>query len=122
MDISRLPLAPPGRPATFYNQLARNTVGTVEAVEVVQTMRAGRRAESAYEHVVQGELLQRERSGFQSTQGFISERNFDRAQAAGTAASGAGYQTRAALNHYMKHSQPETPVDLTPGSSVNLFV
>jgi len=117
MDISRLPLASPGRPATYFRQPQAAT-SEVEAVEVLQSTR-GTRRESPAGRVVQGELLQRERNVYQSTQGYINERGQD---AGRNAVTGSDYQSRSAISRYVSHTRPESPGDLTQGRAINFFV
>ena len=120
MDISRLPLTPLARPASpaFKGSQQARPVAVVESIESPRnTSRTGGRSE----RVVQGELLEHERTPFQSTRGFINERTFDQATASERQA-GDGRQSRSAVSLYLNNTRPETLADLTQGRSVNFFV
>lgn len=120
MDISRLPVAPFGRPANLtstHSVTSRN----VEVIESVRPAAGNRRTENVYERVVQGELLEHERHTYQSTQGFINERSADQAQSGDRQVPGS-YLSRSAVSLYLNNSRPEAVADLTQGRSVNFFV
>jgi len=70
---------------------------------------------------VQGELLQKERTPYQSTRGFINERNAGQAQPT-VGQPDAGSQSRAAISRYLNNTRAEAISDLTQGNSVNFFV
>lgn len=120
MDISKLPLAPPLRPAgpAFRGSPQATPVGVVEPVESSRDIsRSGER----FERVVQGELLQRERTLYQSTRAFINERTLDHAVPSEGRSNG-GPQSRSAVSLYLNNTRAETIADLTQGRSVNFFV
>ena len=120
MDISRLPVTPFGRPANLTSTpsvASRN----VEAIESVRPAAGNRRTEDVFERVVPGELLEHERKTYQSTQGFINERNADQAQPSERQAGGS-YMSRSAVSLYLNNTRPEVAADLTQGRSVNFFV
>jgi len=87
----------------------------------VEGIRPRQRASEPFERVVQGELLQKERTPYQSTHGFISERNMDQARPA-VGSRDTGNQSRAAIFQYLSNTRPEVTSDLTQGKSVNYFV
>ena len=122
MDISRLPVTPFARPAntTFKTNTA---AASVEEVRPVDAPNRSRRSDQVFEHVVQGELLQRERdpAHTQTTQEFINERRFEYAQDSEHPSS-AGHQSRSAIALYLSNTRPEAVADLTQGRSVNFFV
>ncbi len=121
MDISRLPLAPLARPAnTTYRS---SPASSVEDAGAVRPSRNPSRGDDQSVRVVQGELLQRERTPYpyQSTQSFIDERALDHAVSSDRQA-GATRQSRSAVSHYLDNTRPETIADLSQGRSVNFFV
>lgn len=120
MDISRLPVTLPGRPANLTSTAAA-TSRTVEAVEPVRPAAGNKHTDRAYEQVLQGELLEHDRGSYQSTQGFINERNAEQAQPTQHQAAGS-YSSRTAVSHYLSNTRPEAEADLTQGRSVNFFV
>ncbi len=120
MDISRLPVVPWAPPAkSTYSSSARVT--SVDDVESTRASRRGSRGGEGVERVVQGELLQRERTLYQSTSAYLSERSFENAlPSEGNA--GTGRQSRSAIFHYLNNTRPEAIADLTQGQTVNYFV
>jgi hypothetical protein len=120
MDISRLPVRPLAPPAsTTHNRSAR--VASVRAVESSAASRSGARAGDTVERVVQGELLQRERTYYQSTRAYLNERSFENARPSDCHAR-AGHPSGSAIFHYLNNTRPEAIADLTQGQSVNCFV
>ena len=120
MDISRLPVTSIGRPAN-PNSMPQAASRAIEAVESVRPAAGNRRTEDVFERVVQGELLERERSSYQSTRSFINERSADQAQP-GERQTGGSYQSRSAVSLYLNNTRPEAITDLTQGQAVNFFV
>ncbi len=120
MDISRLPVATLAPAAsTTYNSSAGVT--SVAGVESPGPSRPGSRGGQGAERVVQGELLQRERTLYQSTRAYLDERNFGSALV-GERHAGAGRQPGSAIFHYLNNTRPEAIADLTQGQTVNYFV
>jgi len=120
MDISR-------SPATHLLQSSpvsiRNTrqPASIEVVEPVEKITPRQRTRESFERVVQGELLQKERTSYQSTRGFINERNAGQARPA-AGQRDPGSQSHAAIFQYLNNTRPEAISDLTQGKSVNFFV
>jgi len=79
------------------------------------------RTRETFERAVQGELLQRERTSYQSTRGYINERNVSQARPA-AGQRDTGNQSRIAIFQYLNNTRPEAIADLTQGKSVNYFV
>ena len=120
MDISRLPVTLPLQQSPASTRTTRQPA-SVEAVEPVEHIRPRQRTRESFERVVQGELLQKERTPYQSTRGFINERNVGQARpAAGQREPGS--QSHAAIFQYLNNTRPEAISDLTQGKSVNFFV
>ena len=117
MDISRLPVTPLLRPASAPVSTTRQPA-SAEAVEPVNPRQAGG---GSFERVVQGELLHREQTPYQSTRAFIDERKLDQAQPAGQQAE-SFKQARAAISRYLNNTRPEAGAELSQGRSVNFFV
>lgn len=120
MDISRLPVTSIGRPAN-PKSMPQAASHAIEVVESVRPAVGKRRTEDVFERVIQGELLQREHSSYQSTRSFINERSVDHAQPSEHRADGS-YQSRSAVSLYLNNTRPEAIADLTQGQSVNFFV
>lgn len=117
MDVSRLLAAPLARPAnTTYKNSAR-----VTSAEGVDSPAAPHRAARGVERVVQGELLQRERTFYQSTRAYLNERDFENPLPSERQA-GIGRQGRTAIVHYLNNTRPEAIAELTQGQTVNYFV
>ncbi len=75
----------------------------------------------SFQPAIQGELLQKERSAYQSTRRFINERSADQARPAAEERNPTG-RSRAAIFQYLNNTRPEAVSDLTQGKSVNFFV
>jgi len=75
----------------------------------------------SFERVVQGELLHRQQTPYQSTRAFIDERKLDQAQPAGRQAE-SFQQARAAISRYLNNTRPEAGAEPSQGRSVNFFV
>ena len=120
MDISRLPVAPFGRPANLASTPSV-TSRNVEVVESVRPAASHQRTGEVFERVVQGELLEHERGSYQSTQGFINERSAEQAQPSERQAGGS-FSSRSAVSLYLNNTRPEAATDLNQGRSVNFFV
>jgi hypothetical protein len=120
MDISRLPVTPWAPTASnTHNRSVRAAPG--QGVESAGAPRRGARAGDAVERVVQGELLQRERTFYQSTRAYLNERSFENALPSDLRA-GAARPSRSAIFHYLNNTRAEAIADLTQGQSVNCFV
>jgi hypothetical protein len=120
MDISRLPVTHllQSSPASIKTN---RQPASVEVVEPVEKIIPRHRTRESFERVVQGELLQKERTSYQSTRGFINERNVGQARPA-VGQRDTGSQSRAAISQYLNNTRPEAISDLTQGKSVNFFV
>lgn len=121
MDIVRLPVAAPPRPASSSSRHVQQP-HAVEGGGRTGVSDARARAPGAFERIVQGELLEREgATRYQSTRAFLIERSVERAQPAEQQPASL-YQTRPAIARYLNHSRPESVPELTRGRSVNLIV
>ncbi len=120
MDIVRLPVAPRGRPAAALAKQTQQPPPHAAAGRV-EVLAPRQRPAGASERVVQGELLDKPGTLFQSTRAFLTERSLDRAQPSERQpASPDG--SRPAINRYLNHSRPESLTELTQGRSVDLMV
>jgi len=119
MEISRLPLTSAGRPASTAYTGTTRAVET-EAVAAAVSSRPRARSSEQVERVVQGELLQRERTLYQSTRAFIDERDFDHALSDSGRANAAP-RSRAAISLYLNNARPEPVAGLAQGRSINYF-
>jgi hypothetical protein len=118
MEIGRSPLASGGRPAgTAYTGTARAAV--IEPAAPAQP-RARARSSEPGGRVLQGELLQRDQTCYQSTLAYINERAFDHARAGNQPA--AAPRARAAIAHYLTHTGSEPASTAPGGRSINYFV
>jgi len=118
MEISRSPLAPAGRPAAYTGTAPRTAVIEPAAPEASRPrVRSGEQVE----RVVQGELLQRERSVYQSTRAYVNERRFD-AALQNSAEGGRAPRGRTAISQYLNNTRPETVAELAHGQSINYFI
>jgi hypothetical protein len=121
MDISRLPVTLPLQqsPASIRTSKQPASVEVVEPVEKISPRR--QQTHESFTRAVQGELLQKERTPYQSTRGFINERNMAQARPA-AGQRDTGVQSRAAIFQYLNNTRPEAVSDLTQGKSINFFV
>jgi hypothetical protein len=120
MDISRLPVVPLAPPASASSKSSAR-VASAEGVESPRASRRGAPGGEGVECVVQGELLQRERTLYQSTRAYLSERSFENALSSDRDPD-AARQGRSAIFHYLNNTRPEAIADLTQGQTVNYFV
>ncbi len=120
MDISRLPVTLALQPSPASIRSTRQPA-SVEVVEPVEKITARQRTRESFERVVQGELLQKARTPYQSTRGFVEERNMGQARPA-AGQRDPGSQSRAAIFQYLNNMRPEAISELTQGKSVNFFV
>ena len=120
MDITSLPVMPPGRPASASPQGTRQTA-SLEAVARADSAAARARANEPRERVVEGELLQRRPLFWQSTRSFIDERNLEKAHPAGQAATSPP-QSRLAVTRYISNISPDPASAPTQGRSLDFFV
>ena len=118
MDISRLPLAPLARPATSTYSNARQA-GSAGGAVPVEPSRP--RPKASVERVVQGELLHKERTPYQSTRAYIDERTMDRTHPADHK-DAVRVQSRSAISQYLNNTRPETVSELARGKAVNFYV
>jgi hypothetical protein len=120
MDISRLPVAPVLQPASAPVRTTRQPASAevVERAEYLNPRQAGR---GSSERVVQGELLHREPTSYQSTRAFIDERSLDQAQLAGLQAE-SFKQAHAAISRYLSNTRPAAGAEIGQGRAVNFFV
>jgi len=120
MEITRLPVTPFGRPSPASVRSSEQTT-SVGAAERVEASNPRPRTRGPVERVVQGELLHRERSLYQSTRAFLTERSLDQAQPAERQAQ-SPEQSRPAISRYLNNTRPESVAEMTQGRSLNLFV
>lgn len=121
MDIARLPVTPLVRPTTASVNARQQPEPVRPVAETVDSLNPRPRAAARFEKVVQGELLERERTLFQSTRSFINERSLDQARPAQQEAAPAN-SSRSAITHYLSHVRPEPVAELTQGRSLDFFV
>lgn len=120
MDISRVPVALAPQAAPVHNRTIRPSA-SVEAVESAGRTGQRPRSRESFERVVQGELLQRERTPYQSTRGFVAEHNMGRARYANEQRD-SGNSSRTAIHQYLNNTRPEAIAERARGKSVNFFV
>lgn len=122
MDIARIPSA--GYAASAYPVPSRNRERVLELVAEVD---AGRPAREPGERVVQGEVLQRQRTAYGPTQDFLNNRLFDGAYAAyedaadSQSRAGAGQAGRV-VGAYLSHTRELIQPDVNRGKQVDYFI
>jgi len=119
MEISRPSLA-----ASGGRSVGTAYTGTARATAVEQPAPAARarvRSSDQVERVVQGELLQRENTHYQSTRAFIDERAFDQSLSGQREAMTAP-RSRAAISLYLNNAGREVAAAPEQGRSINYFV
>ena len=110
MDISRVPVTPVLWPASAPVKASRQPA-SAEAVERVEALNPRQAGRVSSDHVIQGELLYREHTPYQSTRAFIDERSLDQAQLAGQRGESVR-QSRAAISRYLNNTRPEAAAEL----------
>lgn len=122
MDIARLPSI--GHVTPNYPVPNRGPAGRERVLELVTETAAPRPVREPVGKVVQGELLQRQRPGYGSTQDFLNSRLFD-----ATADADGGPRARAnpgqsdrALGAYLSHTREFIQPDVNRGKQVDYFV
>ena len=122
MDIARLPSVgyiTPNAPAAH-----RGPAGRERVLELVTETAAVRPARAPAERVVQGELLQRQRTAYSSTQEYLTSRPFDgsaMAESERRASANPGQSGRA-LGAYLSHTREFIQPDVNRGKQVDYFV
>ncbi|TCK17899.1 hypothetical protein DFR30_1153 [Thiogranum longum] len=121
MDVTRLPSASYTRPVTSPASAGAHA-GFTSVVEPVGVANESNRVDNERPaRVVQGELLERHRSSYQSTRAFVNEHNLDHSRPADQSGI-SSLKSRSALFQYANNIRPESLSDLTQGRSVNYFV
>lgn len=121
MDIARLPVAAPSRFAPLPARQTRTSEDLPVAGPVGGPVRRGA-ARPPVEQVVQGELLERRKSAYQTTRAFLDERTLDHTRPADAAKATVSGPARAAIASYLNHVRPESRGELAQGNSVDLFI
>lgn len=121
MDIARLPSA--GYATSAYPVPSRSRERVLDLVREVE---APAPARDPVERVVQGEVLQRQRSVYSSTQDYLGSRLFDGSyasdeDAAAETRANAGESQRA-LGAYLSHTREFIQPDVNRGRQVDYFV
>lgn len=122
MDIARLPSV--GYITPSYPAANRGPAGRERVLELVTETAAARPAREPAEKVVQGELLQRRRTAYSSTQEYLSSRQFDgtaMAEADRRASANPGQSGRA-LGAYLSHTREFIQPDVNRGKQVDYFI
>lgn len=123
MDIARLPSA--GYAASAYPVPGNRTRERV--LELVSEVDAVPRVREPVERIVQGEVLQRQRTAYSSTHDYLNSRLFDGAYvsdedaAAAEARSNPGQAQRAA-GAYLSHTRELIQPDINRGRQVDYFI
>lgn len=123
MDIARLPSAAYATPTYPVPSRSRERV-----LELVSEIDAAHPAREPVERIVQGEVLQRQRTAYSPTQDYLNSRLFDGAYAsdedaaaAQQARTSAGQAQRAACA-YRSHTRELIQPDLNRGKQVDYFI
>ena len=124
MDVARLPGS--GYTSSAYPVASRPNPGRDRVLELVNELDAGMPVREPVERVVQGEILQRRRTHYGSTQEFLGSRLFDAVQIADRDAHAPARanpgQTHRALGAYLGHTREFIQPDLNRGKQVDYFV
>lgn len=121
MDIARLPSA--GYATSAYPVPSRSRERVLDLVREVE---APAPAREPAERVVQGEVLQRQRTVYSSTRDYLDSRLFDGSYAtdedsASEARANPG-QSQRALGAYLSHTQDFIQPDINRGRQVDYFI
>ncbi|HEY9198575.1 MAG TPA: hypothetical protein VIR60_04345 [Gammaproteobacteria bacterium] len=122
MDIARLPSA--GYAASAYPVPSRNRERVLELVAEVDAVP---RVREPVERIVQGEVLQRQRTAYSPTQDYLNSRLLDGAYisdedtAAAEARTNPGHAQRAA-GAYLSHTRELIQPDINRGKQVDYFI
>lgn len=122
MEISRLPSA--AYSASAYPVPSRNRERVLELVSEVDAIPPAR---EPVERIVQGEVLQRQRTAYGPTQDYLNSRLFDgayvsdeeRAEAQARANPG---QAQRAAGAYLSHTREFIQPDINRGKQVDYFI
>lgn len=125
MDISRLPST--GFYPSSYPVPAGNRGARERALELVTEVNTPRPARDPVEKVVQGEVLQRQRTAhYSSTRDYLNSRMFDAAAyAEDTTDSGSNAQARTtgrAVGAYLSNTRELIQPDVNRGKQVDYFI
>jgi hypothetical protein len=124
MDVARLPST--GYSSSAYPLAARNNPGRERVLELVSDVQAATLVREPVERVVQGEVLQRQRSVYGSTKDFLDSRPFEGIHVTDRdmdrqARANPG-QAQRALGAYLGHTREFIQPDLNRGKQVDYFV
>ena len=119
MDISRLPVTPLLWSASAPTRTPRQPA-PVQAGERLGEGVGRQSDRGTVERVLQGELLQRESTAYQSTRAFIDERNLELAQPVGWQ-NGSFNRSATAISRYLNNTGPDAAAGFSQGRSVNFF-
>lgn len=122
MDIARLPSI--GFIAPNYPVPNRGPAGRERVLELVTETAAARPVREPVEKVVQGELLQRQRTAYGPTQDYLNSRLFDGAAEPDTErrARATPGQSDRALGAYLSHTREFIQPDVNRGKQVDYFI
>lgn len=122
MDIARLPSA--GYTTHAYPVPSR---GRERVLDLVREVEAPAPVRDPAERIVQGEVLQRQRTVYSSTQDYLDSRLFEGAYATGEDAGNAQAranpgQSQRAVGAYLSHTQDFIQPDINRGRQVDYFI
>ena len=122
MDIARLPMTyayGSGHPSTYGARTRRESV-----LERVTEVAPAERARDSVEKVVQGEVLQRERTHYSATQDYLHSRLFDGdySRDGGAARHADIGQANRALGAYQSHTRELIQPNANRGRAVDYFI
>ncbi len=125
MSVARLSNI--GYVAPNYPVPSRNRERVLELVTEADTGRAARDTVERGERVVQGEVLQRQRTAYSSTQDYLSSRLLDGAYTTEDGATdsqqrSASNQSGQALGAYLSHTREFIQPDVNRGKQVDYFI
>ena len=124
MDVAGLTRT--GYSSSGYPINTRQPAGRERVLELVGEVDAAPPVREPVERVVQGEVLQRQRTLYGSTQDYLDSREFDSSYVADPDLRGQAYATRnsshSAVGAYLGHTRESIQPDLNRGRQVDYFV
>ena len=124
MDVAGLTRT--GYSSSGYPVSTRQPAGRERVLELVGEVDAAPPVREPIERVVQGEVLQRQRTLYGSTQDYLNSRQFDSSYIADPNLRGQAYTSRnsshSAVGAYLGHTRESIQPDLNRGRQVDYFV
>lgn len=117
MDIARI--SNTAYPAPAYPVASRNRE---RVLDLVADIDAAAKLREPAERVVQGEVLQRQRTAYSSTRDYLGSRLFDGTYVADGEAAGPQRRAGHAVGAYLSHTRELIQPDVNRGKQVDYFI